>query len=406
MSYEIINIKNCKIKRKIQNIKSLDILTELYQGKLYLYLLKKFIDDCVNYLGTNIFSIKKTFSRTITNILSSWFFCLYSEYDFSNNYFFPTNYKNIQPLKNILIDLCKYDNKIIDPNKNINIILNNLVNNYKHQLFLLNNYHNTSFYKIYKNNYTITKTINKDYYKFNIDIPFPIKENKLKYLLTNIQISIKKYNYLLSKYCGPKDKIDHYIWTIIYRYQLLGSNNHQLALLPNIFHKFNTDYNLNFECFSSALNNTFYNYCSLYYDLEIYFGSIGSFFNIVPLKGTFSCNPPFQKEIINNSINKIFTCLNNTTEDLTFIITIPVWDIIGKKIINNNNTIDYGDFQIINDIRNSQFLKEIKIIPKEKFTYLDHNFELYKNKTIQNTYVIILSNKKDYNNYLDNYVFE
>jgi hypothetical protein len=32
------------------------------------------------------------------------------------------------------------------------------------------------------------------------------------------------------------------------------------------------------------------------------------------------------------------------------------------------------------------------MIPKEKFTYIDHNFELYKNKTIQNTYLIVLSN--------------
>ena len=32
------------------------------------------------------------------------------------------------------------------------------------------------------------------------------------------------------------------------------------------------------------------------------------------------------------------------------------------------------------------------MIPKEKFTFIDHNFELYKNKTIQNTYLIILSN--------------
>ena len=31
------------------------------------------------------------------------------------------------------------------------------------------------------------------------------------------------------------------------------------------------------------------------------------------------------------------------------------------------------------------------MISKENFTYIDHNFKLSKNKTIQNTYVIILS---------------
>ena len=31
------------------------------------------------------------------------------------------------------------------------------------------------------------------------------------------------------------------------------------------------------------------------------------------------------------------------------------------------------------------------MIAKENFTYIDYNFKLSKNKTIQNTYVIILS---------------
>ena len=34
------------------------------------------------------------------------------------------------------------------------------------------------------------------------------------------------------------------------------------------------------------------------------------------------------------------------------------------------------------------------MVAKENFTYIDHNFKLSKNKTIQNTYVIILSTNK------------
>ena len=84
---------------------------------------------------------------------------------------------------------------------------------------------------------------------------------------------------------------------------------------------------------------------------------------------------------------------------MTFIITIPIWDYEGrlymKETYNNDlekQNIDYGELEIINEIKQNKFFKHIKMIPKEEFTYIDHNFELYKNKTIQNTYVILLSN--------------
>ena len=44
------------------------------------------------------------------------------------------------------------------------------------------------------------------------------------------------------------------------------------------------------------------------------------------------------------------------------------------------------------------------MISKDQFTYIDHNFLLFKNKTIQNTYVIILSNIT-INNTLKDYDF-
>jgi predicted aldo/keto reductase-like oxidoreductase len=58
--------------------------------------------------------------------------------------------------------------------------------------------------------------------------------------------------------------------------------------------------------------------------------------------------------------------------------------------------IDYGDFKIIDTIKKSKYHKITRMIPKEKFTYIDHNHLLIKNKTIQNTYVIIISTKKEF----------
>jgi hypothetical protein len=401
-----------------------DPILELYKGKLFSCLIKFFTNDCIEIFGNHIFSIKKSYSRTITNLLSSWIFSLYIDYDFSSDYFFPTNYHKTKSLEDTLRDFCKYDSKIVNIDYKISKVVTNLKNNYKYQLELLKSYSTSSLYINNKSNYRIKKTMmnikknkNEDnettFYKFDIIVPFIIKDKRLQNILNNILIPVKVYDKMSNYYKGSKNKFDEILWCIVYRYQLLGSNNHQLAVLPTIMNKMTTDYNLNFECFASAINCTFPNFCSIYWDLERHFGSIGSFFNIVPIKGTFGFNPPYQKDIIELGIHKLFNFLNETTDNLTFIITIPIWDSHGKsvmkEIFNNElekQNIDYGDFEIINEIKKSKYFRVIKMIPKEKFTYVDHNFELYKNKTIQNTYVIILSNSEINSKKLLNYNFE
>jgi len=403
-------------EKKTNNVEP---ILELYKGKLYCNIIRYFINECIETFGTKIFSIKKSYQRSITNILSSWMFSLYSTYDFSSDYFFPTNYKNVSILNDILIDLCKFDSNIVNPQSTIDTLLNNLIIFYEQQLVLLASYEVSEIYLKNKKNFTITKykyqqkRHNKvmDFYKFNISIKYHIKDKRLQNILNNILLPINIYEKLANKYNGNINEIDNYIWAIIYRYQLLGSNNHQLAVLPNIMKKLNNDYNLNFEFFASSINSTFNNYCSIYYDVEKYFGSFGSFFEIIPLKGTFGFNPPYQTDIIVNGLNRLLDFLDNTKDELTFIITIPIWDNEGKnemKQLYNNDIkkqfIDYGDFDIINKIKKCQYFKQCIMIPKESFTYIDHNFLLFKNKTIQNTYVVILSNI-DVDDCIKNYNF-
>jgi hypothetical protein len=160
----------------------------------------------------------------------------------------------------------------------------------------------------------------------------------------------------------------------------------------------NTDYNLQFECFASPINATLPKFCSIYYDVERYFGSHGNFFNINIIEGTYSFNPPYQKNIMDLGIKKLFYFLDNAklnNKKLTFILTIPIWDKEGQELMDQQNKIDYGDFEIIKETKESQYIINIRLISKDNFTYLDHNFKLYKNKTIQHTYIIMLSTDKD-----------
>ena len=428
-NFAILNeVSKVKFKYKneslVKNNSTIEPILELFKGKIFSFLLKIFTNNCIDEFGTSIFSIKKSVSRTLTNLLSTWIFSLYIDYDYSGDYFLPTNYMNVETLEFILRDMCKYDPNIIDVDMKINKILTNLKKNYKNQLELLAEYKVSSIYNNNKNNYKIKKTSillkkNKNmeketsFYKFEISVHFVIKDKRLCNILNNILIPIPIYQKLESVYTGPKNKLDEYVWGILFRYQLLGSNNHQLAVLPSIMKQMHTDYSLNFECFASAINNTFNHFCSIYYDLERHFGSVGSFFNIIPEEGTFGFNPPYQKDVIELGINNLFEYLENSKKELTFIITIPIWDLEGRNIMKelyNNElekqNIDYGDFPIIKKIKESEYFKCMKMISKDNFTYIDHNFELYKNKTIQNTYVIILSNVAINDSYLQEYDFE
>ena len=100
--------------KEIDNNINIDINKELYRGDLYCNLLKNFTKSCLNNLSEEVFSHKKNYTRTITNLLASWFFTLYQKCDFTFDDFFPSDYKNSDDIiKRILIDYCslhKIDN--------------------------------------------------------------------------------------------------------------------------------------------------------------------------------------------------------------------------------------------------------------------------------------------------------
>lgn len=417
-----IILSKSKISYNKKIYKEYDILFEIFKGIKYCKLLEKFIITCVSNLPENIFQNKKSVKRTLTNLYSTWFFSLYSSYDFKDDPFFPTNYSNTNTLKDILMDYCDLNKDIINKEKKIELIVKNTCYNYQKTLNYIKNYGNNSFYSKNKNNFTINKNkfieerYNKKicFYKFSIKFNFLYNINDFRFnnILENLIIPEITYEKMKNKYNGFPDELDKYIFILLLRYQLLGSNNHQLGILPKIIEKIKSDFNTEIECFASAINSETEYFCSIYYDIEKFFGSIGSFFNIKIDKGIFTFNPPYQKDIIEKSINQILYFMEESKEKIGFIITIPIWDNYGKikmkemNMENNNNNINYGDFKIMNKIRESKFFYGLRMISKNDFTYLDHNFYLFKNTTIQNTYVIVLANfKNNYIEIINNYNF-
>ncbi len=387
---------------------NLDINKEIYRGELYCNLLKNFTKTCLNNLNEEVFSHKKNYTRTITNLLASWFFTLYQKCDFKLDQFFPYDYKNTNDIiKRILIDYCSLY-KIEDLDIKIANIISDLYLSYENLLNKLTEYkENNNNIDIYKTETTYDRNNKKIlFYNFHLSNNSNKICNKLINIINNIMIPVEQYNEMKSRYNYHDCLMDKIIWIILFRYQLLSSNNNQLAVIPKVYNKMINDFNLSVECFASAINTSLNYFCSIYYDVEKYFGSIGNFFNIIPKKGVYSFNPPYQFDVISNGIYKIINHMESTKDNLAFIITIPIWDNEGKQFMidnnmeNNNNIIKYNDFEIMQVIKNSPFFKGLRMISKDNFTYMDHNFYLFKNKTIQNTYVIIMSNYD--NNYIEN----
>jgi len=194
--------------------------------------------------------------------------------------------------------------------------------------------------------------------------------------------------------------LDQFIFCLVFRYSYMDSGNQQLAInqsIKDIYKKCG----VNFELFGSAINTVSTNYCSLFYDIEKYFGSNGNFFDIKLESGVYWCNPPYDDTIMKNTVTRLVEFLESDKE-VAFIVTIPIWDILTQNKMKDNNidgivrnynantTSDqHTDFLIYSKLK--PFVKDELIIPKHRIPYF--NYRKYSNINAVNTYMLIIYNK-------------
>ena len=394
---------------------------EIKRAEFLLKILNKFIQTLTHKLGVEIFSIKKNYLRTLTNMFSSWLFVQYSREDCIKDPILPSGNISDETLKITIMDMMKYDFSIQKEDRETMaseiLTLLNIKNECQNHLNEFKIYRKSDYYQNIKKKFNVYKFIKikkikntgTEYYYMKIQLYEKIVDENILKVLRNIKISKSVYNKLKDKYKKHNKNfsnidLDILIWCMMFRYTILGSHNHQLAVIPNVMEQLKNKLKLNIESFASGINHYFDNYCSLFYDLEKYFGSLGSFFNIEPIEGLFGFNPPYENYIMEKGTAKILYYLEKSEIDkkpLGFLITIPIWDKEGKIIMEEiykskpgkNMTIEYGEFKTISMINQSKFLKFKKLIPKNDFSYLDYFNMIYKDKTIQNTYIILMANK-------------
>jgi len=123
-----------------------------------------------------------------------------------------------------------------------------------------------------------------------------------------------------------KDDLDEFAKNLtaclLIRYTALDSAGHQWAmpgeikdLLPGV----------DFEMFASAFNHHYTHYCSMFYDLEKYFMSLGPFQNVKYIRGIYVANPPYSLDALNLMVSVIIRSVEEARAPIGFIFGLPDW---------------------------------------------------------------------------------
>jgi hypothetical protein len=255
----------------------------------------------------------------------------------------------------------------------------NLAELFKNGFDELNNYYNSNEYTDAKNNVVIKKTHTKSDFTGNAFV--------LSYDDINIKLNTKLYDKMYKQYDGkaPTD-FDTLLFCILFRYEMLKSSNNQLSVRPDDYKKIANHYNAHIELFASSLNNLNKNYFSLFYDLEKYMGSLGSFFRCKLISGNYLMNPPFETHIIDLAYYNIIKSLKKAqikNRNLMIMSWIPIFDKFGteylkthcKSLISKEKEIRYVDekYKTIELLKKSKYIEYIKYLCIENIQYFDYH---------------------------------
>lgn len=119
-----------------------------------------------------------------------------------------------------------------------------------------------------------------------------------------------------------------------------GGNMHAAAPEP-VFAWLKRELGVRCELFASPLNCYFPRFCSAFPDVDIFFGSLGSFFDFdVMPEGSYEVGPPYTEEVIELTARKLVTWLKAASSyALSFVVFVPDWPGAGGL-----NLLDGADF--------------------------------------------------------------
>jgi len=256
-------------------------------------------------------------------------------------------------------------------------------NKFKYRIMKYYNKNNVK-YNIKINNQLATKI-------WNINTKFGFNNDKVLFypLFTTIR-NYKKLINLFGKNNSNRhtDKqlsnvpLDEIIFCLLLRYKTLNLNTFGLAVPSKVLDMASKELNIKTELFASPLNHHLPQYGSIFRDLEKYFKSWGSFFNIKIKRGHYEVNPPFDEEIIRLTIKRLIITLESTKKPILILLIIPAW-----KTKNN-----YGVYQGYKLLQEHNHLITFQIkLKKNEHLYYNYDRDYYMRAC--DSYVLILQNE-------------
>lgn len=248
--------------------------------------------------------------------------------------------------------------------------------------------------------------IENDYVLLHITNPKLIVESKY-YCIIHKEV-YKKLSFKYGSYGKYKGSLDNLIWSILFRYKILNSHNDQLAVMPTIKNCLRKKHKVDVELFGSAINHHYSRFCSVFYDLEKYFGSLGSYYDFIPIKGVYTSNPPFNEHLMEKASRLMIKHLNDNNKGLVFIYTIPIWDTDGKNKINQQQKVyikgrdqfEDLDYMALKVLEDAGCITDKKMFALRDMPYL--NYSTMKPSYATNTYFLTVQNTDKTNIVIEN----
>lgn len=203
------------------------------------------------------------------------------------------------------------------------------------------------------------------------------------------------------------------IWIVILllRYRYYTFIQHGICLSVGSIYKIIKEHNLDdisLEAFAGSLNSNLTHYCSLFYDVEKYFGSKGSFLVVNPLcdHSIIISNPPYIDSVMEKAAEILVNFMDECQDDRIVISTIPDWRSVSEyeadreieiKLSNTEikrSTVPYMGYAIL---RNSKYFRRVYHLGAYKY----HNFFKDKDVAINVDTIIVVLAKGETNEHYD-----
>jgi len=157
-------------------------------------------------------------------------------------------------------------------------------------------------------------------------------------LTDKILINSRLLSRMVKLYIGPPEELAYNFLRLFLLYYIIDVESGYQYALPS-----ETTSSYQLELFASPFNRTNENYCSLFPQVDKYWGSKGKYPQCLDSQfDTISANPPFidtfQTDLAERVINKLDQAKNN--KKLTYLITMAKWEnSTGYKLLVNSSYV-------------------------------------------------------------------